>query len=123
LAGFQFPPEMIVVASAGTCATACPTALSRNCWPMQDAQIAAAARHVDPAPRRDTTEPARTSTALDAQIDLRHGRLEVREPETSPEKCATIALPGYASSWRVLWSFAVGRTRWPAASSLPTAET
>lgn len=31
-AGFRFPPDVIVVAVAGTCGTACRTATWRNCW-------------------------------------------------------------------------------------------
>jgi hypothetical protein len=32
-AGFRFPPDVIVLASAGTCASACPTATSRSYSP------------------------------------------------------------------------------------------
>ena len=41
-AGFRFPAEVIVVASAGTCGSICPTATSRNCWsaPIEDVSLA-----------------------------------------------------------------------------------
>jgi hypothetical protein len=32
-AGFRFPREVIAVAAAGICATACPTGMSRSYWP------------------------------------------------------------------------------------------